>query len=73
MPKSTSRLKLRAERLAELNSGDLAAVVAGANLQTPLCLTGTETYRCPTLPVANCTKITTDLLTGTETGPSFVC
>jgi hypothetical protein len=54
MSKSTSRLKLSAERLAELTSGELDSVIAGANIQTPLCLTGTETYRCPTLPVNNC-------------------
>lgn len=54
MSKSTPRLKLRAERLAELSSGELSAVVAGAAAQTPLCLTGTETYTCPTLPVREC-------------------
>ena len=52
MSKSTSRLKLSAERLAELTSGELSSVVAGAAALPPL--TGTETYRCPTLPVNNC-------------------
>lgn len=53
MAKPARRLQLSRERLTELSSDELGTVVGGVALTTP-CLTGTETYTCPTLPVRQC-------------------
>ena len=52
MKKKTLRIK--SERLGELTNEELVRVAGGASTVTKLCLTGTETYECPTLPVNNC-------------------
>jgi hypothetical protein len=46
-------LRVKTERLGELTNEELVRV-AGGSLGT---LTGTETYRCPTVPVTNCVSV----------------
>jgi hypothetical protein len=45
------RLELKKELLTELTNDQLKQVAGGAQLPP---MTGTETYRCPTLPVNQC-------------------
>ena len=57
------RLSLKSEHLTELTAGELGAIAGGNDTKTVLCLTG----QYPTL-AADCTRVITDLFTGTTTG-----